>query len=77
MPRVSVIIPTFNRSKKVVRAVTSVLNQSFKDLEIIVVDDNSTDDTDQALAKYRSSITYLRKPVNRGVSAARYIGIES
>jgi len=77
MPRVSVIIPTFNRSKKVVRAVTSVLNQSFKDLEIIVVDDNSTDDTNQALAKYRSSITYLRKPVNRGVSAARNIGIES
>jgi glycosyltransferase involved in cell wall biosynthesis len=77
MPRVSVIIPTFNRSKKVVRAVTSVLNQSFKDFEIIVVDDNSTDDTNQALAKYRSSITYVRKPVNRGVSAARNIGIES
>ena len=77
MPRVSVIIPTFNRSKKVVRAVTSVLNQSFRDFEIIVVDDNSTDNTNQALAKYRSSITYVRKPVNRGVSAARNIGIES
>jgi len=77
MPKVSVIIPTFNRSTKVVRAVTSVLNQSFKDLEIIVVDDSSWDDTSQALAHYRSSITYLSRSVNRGVSAARNMGIES
>jgi len=77
MPEVSVIIPTFNRSKKVVRAVTSVLNQSFRDFEIIVVDDSSTDDTNQALARYASSIAYLRRPVNRGVSAARNMGIEN
>ena len=51
MPRVSVIIPTFNRSKKVVRAIESVLNQSIKDFEIIVVDDGSTDNTNQALAR--------------------------
>jgi glycosyltransferase involved in cell wall biosynthesis len=77
MPRVSVIIPTFNRSKKVVRAIESVLNQSIKDFEIIVVDDGSTDNTNQALARYMSTIKYIRQPVNRGVSAARNIGIKS
>jgi glycosyltransferase involved in cell wall biosynthesis len=77
MPRVSVIIPTFNRSKKVVRAIESVLNQSIKDFEIIVVDDGSTDNTNQALARYMSTIKYIRQLVNRGVSAARNIGIKS
>jgi len=77
MPKVSVIIPTFNRPQKVVRAVTSVLNQSLKDFEIIVVDDSSTDNTNQALSKYMASIRYIRHPVNRGVSAARNIGIKS
>lgn len=77
MHKVSVIIPTFNRPRKVVRAVTSVLNQSLKDFEIIVVDDSSTDNTNQALSKYMASIRYIRHPVNRGVSAARNIGIKS
>ena len=77
MPRVSVIIPTFNRAQKVVRAIESVLNQSIKDFEIIVVDDGSTDNTNQALARYMSAIKYIRQPVNRGVSSARNIGIKS
>jgi glycosyltransferase involved in cell wall biosynthesis len=77
MPKVSVIIPTFNRPQKVVRAVTSVLNQSAKDFEIIVVDDGSSDSTNRALAKYRSTIKYIRQPITRGVSAARNIGIKS
>ena len=45
MPKVSVIIPTYNRSNLVKEAVESVLTQTFKDLEAIVVDDGSTDDT--------------------------------
>jgi len=77
MPEVSVIISTFNRAQKVERAITSVLNQGSKDFEIIVVDDGSTDNTGQALAKYMSSIRYIRHPVNRGVSAARNTGINS
>ena len=77
MPRVSVIIPTFNRSEKVVRAVSSVLNQSFKDFEIIVVDDGSTDNTHEALSKYTSAIHYIQQPYNMGVSAARNRGITS
>ena len=77
MPRVSVIIPTFNRSKKVVKAVESVLNQDLKDFEIIVVDDGSTDNTNKTLSKYMSSIKYIRQSVNRGVSAARNRGIKN
>jgi len=77
MPTVSVIIPTFNRSEKVVRAVSSVLNQGFRDFEIIVVDDGSTDNTREALSKYMSSIQYIRQSDNMGVSAARNRGIKS
>lgn len=77
MPRVSVIIPTFNRSEKVVRAVSSVLTQSFKDFEIIVVDDGSTDNTHEALSEYMSKIHYIQHPDNMGVSAARNRGITS
>jgi len=76
MPTVSVIIPTFNRSEKVVRAVSSVLNQGFRDFEIIVVDDGSTDNTHEALSKYMSSIKYIRQSDNMGVSAARNRGIK-
>jgi len=76
MPRVSVIIPTFNRSEKVVRAVSSVFNQDFRDFEIIVVDDGSTDNTHEALSKYMSAIQYIRQPA-KGVSAARNRGIKS
>ena len=77
MPEVSVIIPTYNRSDRVVRAVQSVLDQSFKDLEILVVDDGSTDDTEARLVHYGTSITYMRQSANRGVSAARNKGIEN
>jgi glycosyltransferase involved in cell wall biosynthesis len=77
MPRVSVIIPTFDRSQKVVRAVRSVLSQEFADFEIIVVDDSSSDNTCAALSDYMGFVTYLRQPVNRGVSAARNRGVMS
>jgi glycosyltransferase involved in cell wall biosynthesis len=76
MPEVSVIIPTYNRSQKVVRAIESVLGQSFRDFEVIVVDDGSTDDTYQSLTRFGSSITYIRSAVNRGVSAARNAGVK-
>jgi glycosyltransferase involved in cell wall biosynthesis len=75
MPCVSVIIPTFNRSRKIIRALGSVLRQTFRDYEIIVVDDGSIDDTYQALTPYMPMIRYVRHKVNRGVSAARNSGI--
>jgi glycosyltransferase involved in cell wall biosynthesis len=77
MATVSVIIPTFNRAEKVVRAISSVLSQNFSDLEIIVVDDGSMDGTKDALAKFRNKIKYIYHTSNLGVSAARNTGIEN
>jgi glycosyltransferase involved in cell wall biosynthesis len=54
MPFFSVIIPTYNRAKLVSRAVESVLKQSFQDLELLVIDDGSTDNTREALAVFAS-----------------------
>jgi len=75
MPSVSVIIPTYNRSQKVVRAISSVLCQTFNDYEIIVVDDGSTDSTKTEMAQFDECITYIAYSYNLGVSAARNIGI--
>jgi glycosyltransferase involved in cell wall biosynthesis len=75
MPAVSVIIPTFNRARKVVRAIESVLSQTFVDYEILVIDDGSTDGTSKALAEFKGPITTLAHSTNQGVSAARNTGI--
>jgi glycosyltransferase involved in cell wall biosynthesis len=74
---VSVIIPTFNRAEKVARAISSVFGQTFNDYELIVVDDGSEDETDEALSQFDSRITMIRHPVNMGVSAARNTGIKA
>jgi glycosyltransferase involved in cell wall biosynthesis len=76
MATVSVIIPTFNRAEKVVRAVSSVISQNFTDHEIIVVDDGSTDGTKDALAKFMRKIKYIHVQSNLGVSSARNTGIK-
>lgn len=72
--RVSVIIPTFNRGWAIREAIESVLLQDYPHIEIIVVDDGSTDDTPDILHAYGDRIQTLRQP-NRGVSAARNSGI--
>lgn len=74
-PTFSVIIPTYNRAGLVVEAVQSVLDQTFDDHEIVVVDDGSTDDTYAALKPYFSRIRYVWQE-NRGLAAARNRGIE-
>ena len=56
MAVVSVIIPTFNRAQKLMRAISSVLDQSFSHYEILVVDDGSTDETKTALAQFGDRI---------------------
>ena len=74
LPRVSVIIPTYNRGLCVTEAVDSVLGQTLRDFEVIVVDDGSTDDTQVRLAVYGDRIRVIRQ-VNAGVSAARNVGM--
>lgn len=75
-PRVSVVIPTYNRGWIVNDAVDSVLNQAFQQYELIVVDDGSTDDTKAILREYGDRIRVIRQ-ANRGVSAARNRGIRA
>ena len=72
---ISVIIPTFNRRVLVLEAVASVLAQRDAEMEIIVVDDGSTDDTAAALDGFGSRLIRLSRP-RAGVSAARNRGIE-
>ena len=75
MPKVSVIIPTYNRLPMLKEAVDSVLAQDFEDFELIVVDDGSTDGTSEEIEKYGGRVKLLRQPENRGVSTARNRGI--
>ncbi|HTS19485.1 MAG TPA: glycosyltransferase family A protein [Verrucomicrobiae bacterium] len=75
-PSVSVIIPTFNRERCVGRAVDSVLAQTFQDIEVIVVDDGSTDSTTNVLSRFGNRIRLIRQE-NRGVSSARNTGIRA
>ena len=76
MPRVSVVIPTYNRSALVQQAIDSVLTQSYNSYEVIVVDDGSTDGTEEDLRdRYGSKIRYVWQE-NEGESSARNRGIE-
>jgi glycosyltransferase involved in cell wall biosynthesis len=75
MPKVSVIIPTYNRLSMVKEAVDSVLEQDFEDFELIVVDDASTDGTVEEIKRYGGRVRLLQHSQNRGVSAARNKGI--
>ncbi|MEA2239237.1 MAG: hypothetical protein QOC81_3961 [Thermoanaerobaculia bacterium] len=74
MKRVSVIIPTYNYGRFLREAVDSALAQTYTPVEVIVVDDGSTDDTPQILAEYGERIRVIRQN-NRGVGAARNRGI--
>ncbi|MGA9059672.1 MAG: glycosyltransferase, partial [Terriglobia bacterium] len=75
-PAVTVIIPTFNRASIVGRAIRSVLGQTYQDWELIVVDDCSTDGTEQAVRSFSDNrIKYIRHDRNCRASAARNTGI--
>jgi len=72
-PSVSVIIPTYNRASLISATLDSVLEQSLRPTEVIVVDDGSTDDTAEVVARYATRIRYVRQD-NAGVAAARNHG---
>jgi GT2 family glycosyltransferase len=74
MPLVSVIIPTYNRWPIVCDAIESVLDQSYKGFELIVVDDGSEDATSRNLQRYGSSLRVICRP-RGGVAAARNLGV--
>ena len=75
---VSVIIPTYNRGKSIIKAIESVRNQTYNNIEICVIDDASTDGTEDIIkSKYRneSKIVYYKLEKNSGACVARNIGI--
>lgn len=78
LPVVSVVIPTHNRAHLLMRAVGSVLRQTYVDFELILVDDASADDTEGVISGFHDKrIKYMRHAANLGASAARNTGISS
>jgi len=77
MPKVSVIIPTYNRALLIRRAIASVLRQTYQDFEIIVIDDCSDDNTHVMVENFKDKrIRYIKHLENKGSAAARNTGIK-
>lgn len=78
MPQISIIIPAYNAALYIIRCLDSVLAQTFKDFEVIVVDDGSTDETREILDRYQRADVRVRviHQENSGVSSARNEGIK-
>lgn len=78
MELISVIIPTYNREKLIERSINSVLNQTYKNIELIVVDDFSSDNTEKVVKKYTDErLHYIKLEKNSGACVARNVGIEN
>lgn len=75
-PKFSVIIPTYNRAQSLVKAIDSVLKQTFSDFEVIVVDDGSTDNTEGVIASINDQRLHYIKKKNEERSIARNFGVE-
>jgi len=79
-PTVSVIISTYNRAYLIDRFIQSVLNQTYQDFELIVVDDGSTDNTEDIIRQFQEKdkrIKYIKHDKNKGGSAERNTGIKN
>ena len=78
-PKVSVIIPVYNKASRIEVCLKSILSQDFQDYELLIIDDGSTDGSDAICLRYvdimSDRISYARKE-NGGVSSARNAGLE-
>jgi glycosyltransferase involved in cell wall biosynthesis len=75
-PTVTVIMPTYNRAATIERAIMSILNQSYRDFELIIVDDGSTDNTEEVVARIEDDrIRYIKLEKNSGAPSARNRGV--
>ena len=75
-PAVSVILPTYNRAHLIRRAICSVLNQTYQNIELVIVDDGSTDNTEDVVKSFGNErIRYIRNKRNKGAGVARNTGI--
>lgn len=73
--RVSIITPLYNQSEYVAETIESALAQTYKDVEIIVINDASTDNSLEIVSRYADRVKILNNPVNRGLPATRNIAI--
>ena len=77
-PEVSVIIATYNRAHVITRAIRSVLNQTYQDFELIIVDGASTDNTEEVVKNFNDvRIRYIRQEINKGPQSGRNTGIKA
>jgi len=77
-PTVSLIIPTYNRARYFREALQSALRQTYPSLEVLIIDDASTDETSDVVQEYADSrLRYVRQPVNRGPNANWRTGMEA
>jgi len=74
---ISVVIPTYNRANTIERAVNSVLNQTYKPLEIIIVDDGSTDNTRKVIESIKHPLVKYLYKENGGAASARNYGVQN
>ena len=77
MSRVAIIIPTYNRADLIAETIESALAQTYKDIEIIVVDDGSTDNTRDVVESFGSRVRYLWQPSSGRPAAPRNLGARS
>ena len=76
MPKVSVNIATYNRAEFLRSAILSVVNQTFQDFEIVVVDDASSDNTAEVISGFNDiRMKYIRHEINKGEAKARNTGV--
>lgn len=78
-PLVSVVMPTYNRANLIVRAIESVLHQAHENIELLVVDDASSDDTARVMSRYANNtrVKYIRRETNGGAAATRNTGLRA
>ena len=77
-PLISVVIPTYNRENTIQRAINSVINQTYRNFEILVIDDGSSDNTKKKINKYLRKYPNFKyhRSNHKGVSSARNMGIK-
>ena len=81
LPKVSIMIPTYNQQKYILRAIESALSQDYENIEIVIVDDNSPDETQAIVEAYLSKkndtrIRYFRNQENIGIIKNRFTTVQ-
>ena len=76
MDLISVILPVYNCEKWVERCIKSILNQTYKNIELIIINDGSTDNTLEVCKKYENNQVTIINKENTGVSKTRNVGLE-